>query len=161
MKKILMAAVAITAISATPAMAANVTQAFQVTGIVSGSCNTMTGGTAAFGTITPDAATGFVTSGTASTVTQNVFCNAAGSTISYASTGTLTNLASAPNASFTNTLSYAPAVTLDGTAVPAGGSLPVSSGSLVVGAGSLSSSSKIAVSGSYAGSITVTLTPGA
>jgi hypothetical protein len=162
MKKILMAAVALTALTATPAMAVTpVGQSFDVTGNVASACASMTGGTAAFGTITPGA-DGKVTSGTASTVSQSVYCNSAGSKISYSSTGKLLNASpAAVGAAYTKELSYNPVVTLGGTQVAADGSTDVSSGTLVVSASGLSSNSLIPIAGDYAGSITVTLTPGA
>ena len=160
MKKLLMAAVAVSAIAATPAIAAD----FAVSGTVGASCSTVIGETLAFNTIGTNAS-GNVTAGQSkSSGAQDVVCNGANATITVASTQVLTN-ASAPtdSATFQRTIGFTAEVTIGGTPYSVSASpqtIGATAGSMVVSAKNLSAALR-PYAGSYSGLITVTLAPGA
>ena len=162
MKKILMAAVALTAMAAIPATPAAAQAVFNVSGSVNAVCS-YSGGTIAFGTIGTNADGTIATGQSASSTAQTGFyCNGAGTTLSLAHTA-LTNSVT-PATGFTSTITYTPAVKVGGVDQQVGDGSGVAfgaqAGSLVVDARSLTASGKL-MAGSYAGTITLTLTPAA
>lgn len=157
MKKILMAAVALTAMTATPTYAQAV---FNVSGTVNATCS-YSGGTIAFGTIATNADGTITTGQSQSSAAQTGFyCNGAGTTLDLAHT-TLSNATPAASG-FTNTIDYTPAVKVGGVDQQVGNGTGVAfgaqAGSLVVDARNLTATGKL-MAGSYAGTITLTLTP--
>jgi hypothetical protein len=160
MKKILMAAVAFAAISATPAMAAT----FTVGGTVAATCGALSNGSITFtGGILTSATTGALTpSQSASSSSQAAFCNGVNSTMAI-SGATMTTAAAAADANgFTRTLGFTPEVSFDGTVfsgVNASHALGARSGAMIVSAKDLTAAA-LPYAGDYTGTITVTLTPG-
>ena len=160
MKKLLMAAVTLTAMATIPATPASAQAVFNVSGSVTAVCS-YTGGTIAFGTITTDSA-GNINSGqsASSTGQTGFYCNGAGTTLALTHTA-LTNAAT-PASGFTSTIGYTPAVSVGGVDQKVGdgnnNSFGAQAGSLVVDARDLTASGKL-MAGSYAGTITLTLTP--
>jgi hypothetical protein len=162
MKKLLMGAVALAAMSTTPAFAVDPSANYQVQGTVDAACYANTGGTIDFGTMSIDSTTGRLNGLTsASSAGSNIWCNGINSTLSFTSTGLLTGSNSSGDTAFTNVLTFTPSVTLGGNAVTSGATIGAKYGSLVVTAGNLSDGGKLPVAGNYTGLITVTLTPAA
>lgn len=160
MKKILMAAVAFTAITATPALAQS-SGTFTVSGSIAGQCGGLGAGLIQFNQIAT-AANGQVSDNRSlQSTAQNVFCNAGGSTISIIKNNMTNNTVVTDTTNFTNTISYDAAVTIGGTPYANNDAVNILSGNLVVTASNLSSGGKIPVSGAYSGTVVVTLTPGA
>lgn len=157
MRKILMAAVALAAVSASPAYAqAN----FDVTGNVTAVCN-YTGGTIAFGTIGVNA-DGTIASGQSQSSADQTgfYCNGAGTTLTLAHTA-MANATPAASG-FTNSINFTPAVKVGGVDQQVNdgtnNSFGAQAGTLVVDARNLTASGKL-MAGSYSGTITLTLTP--
>lgn len=158
MKKLLMAAVALTAMSTTPAFAQSAT--FTVSGSVDAVCS-FTGGSITFPTIATEADGTITASQSASSAAQTGFyCNGAGTSLTLAHSA-LTNAAT-PGVGFTSTIDYTPVAVLDGVDQQTGdgtnSTFGAQAGSLVVDARDLSATGKL-MAGSYSGSITLTLTP--
>jgi hypothetical protein len=159
MKKILMAAVALTAMAtvpATPAAAAD----FTVTGSVAAACN-YTGGTIAFGAIGTNAdGTIAASQSTSSSAQTGFFCNGAGTTLALSHTA-MANAAT-PASGFTSTIDYTPAVSVGGVDQQLGdgnnNTFGAQAGDLVVDARTLTATGKL-MAGNYSGTITLTLTP--
>ena len=159
MKRLMIGAVALAALAATPAMAVDPSADFQVSGSVSAACFA-TGGTIEFGTMSINASTGRLNGATsASSTGSDAWCNGVNSTLSFTSTGKLTNANTTTDAAFTSELSFTPSVTLGGNAVTSGSKVGAAYGSLVVTAGNLSDGGKLPVAGDYTGLISVTLSP--
>jgi hypothetical protein len=161
MKKLLMAAVAAAALSATPAFATATGQASQdyaVTGTVASQCGGLSAGSVAFGTIATQA-NGTVTSGSSTSGASSAaaFCNTA-STINFTHDDMTADHTHTGATGYTDTLTYTPVVKVNGSAVATGASF--TSGSIDVSATGLSSGGNIPFADSYTGKITVTLTPG-
>ncbi|ANI79505.1 hypothetical protein [Sphingobium sp. EP60837] len=158
MKKILMAAVALTALGATPAMAAGV---FTVSGDVAATCGAISDGTITFSSGIATGTDGTLTSGQSqSSAPQNVYCNGAGSKITVAHTAMKIGDGTGAPSNFTKTIDFTTDVNFAGTHFGEGTSqtLGAMSGSLVVSANDLTASAK-PLAGSYSGSITVTVSP--
>lgn len=161
MKKLLMAAVALTALATVPAAPAAAQAVFTVSGSVTPTCN-YTGGTINFNTIAIDPSTGLLVANqsASSTAQTGFFCNGAGTTLAI-SHAALTN--STPAATgFTSTISFTPAVQI-GNGTPYSGdqtatAFGAQAGNLVVSANSLTATAK-PMAGTFGGSITLTLTP--
>lgn len=160
MKKLMIAAVAVSALAATPAFAADTVAIYGVTGSVTAICSAAASGTIALGNLTDASGNLNVSGGTATDT--GAYCNGAGTTVQVAHTAFSTGGAAA--AGFTNSLSFTPVVVAGATTLTgdkaAGTSLGAFSG-LSVSVSALSAGGSKPVAGSYAGSITVTLTPGA
>ena len=160
MKKILIAAMALSALASTPAFAANTVAAYAVTGSVTAICSAAASGSITLGSLTDASGNLNVTGGTASDT--GAYCNGAGTTVQVAHAALTT--AGAAATGFTNTLSFTPVVVAGATTLTgdkaSGTSLGAFSG-LSVSVSSLSAGGNKPVAGSYSGSITVTLTPGA
>lgn len=157
MKKTLMAAVALTAFGATPAMASDT---FTVSGSVAPTCSAVADKSLAFNGLSVDSATGILNdTRSVSSEAQYVFCNGSNAKIAIAKTN-LSNATAAPSASFTNVISYDAEVKIADTVLGDTDSAFIA-GNLVVKASNLSSAGKIPVAGAYSGTVTVTLTPGA
>ena len=160
MKKILMAAVAITAIYATPAMSNTVS--YDVTGTVGATCSALPAKSAAntvkFGTIGTDLA-GKAVATAATSFDITFFCNGSNASVAYSAdnAGKMTNAAGANNSTYTNVITFSPDVKYNAAAFTSGGT--VTSGTLTIGANS-NATTLIASSGDYLGAISVTLTPG-
>ena len=158
MKKLLMGAVALAAMSTTPAFAAD----YQVQGTVNAACYANTGGTIDFTTIGINATTGRLNPNqTASSGSSNVWCNGVNSTLSFSSTNNLTTTNTTSDSNFTSTLTFTPSVKLNNVDIATGTKIGAQSGGLVVTAGNLSDNGLMPVAGNYTGLITVTLTPAA
>lgn len=158
MRKLLMAAVALTAMSATPAFAQSAN--FTVSGSVNAVCS-FTGGAISFPTITTNADGTIAASQSASSSAQaGFYCNGAGTTLTLAHSA-LTNAAT-PGSGFTSTIDYTPAAVVGGVDKQVGdgtnATFGAQAGSLVVDARNLSATGKL-MAGSYSGAITLTLTP--
>ena len=158
MKKTLMAAVALTAFGATPAMASDT---FTVSGSVAPTCSAVADKSLAFNGLSVDSATGILNdTRSVSSEAQYVFCNGSNAKIAIAKTN-LSNATAAPSASFTNVISYDAEVKIADTVLGDDNDSAFIAGNLVVKASNLSSAGKIPVAGAYSGTVTVTLTPGA
>jgi spore coat protein U-like protein len=158
MKKILMAAVALTAVTATPAYSQTAT--FNVSGTVNAVCS-FTGGTIAFGTINVNSDGTIATGQSASSAGQpGFYCNGAGTTLDLSHTAMTTS--ATPPGGFTSTINYTPAVVVGGSDQQVGDGTGVAfgakAGSLVVDARNLTATGKL-MAGAYSGTITLTLTP--
>ena len=162
-KKLLLAAVAVSAIAATPAMAADTVALCGISGSVGEVCSASATGSIAFGALTDGTGTLNVTSKDAAADT-GAYCNGAGTTITIAHTNLVhsTGAGTAP-AGFTKTVTFVPEVDA-GATTKTGDIGPVALGAfsgLTVRAKSLATSASAKpLAGSYSGSITVTLTPG-
>jgi opacity protein-like surface antigen len=163
MKKLLMAAVALTALATVPATPAAAQAVFNVSGTVNAVCN-YSGGTIAFGTITTNAdGTLPGTQDASSTPQTGFFCNGAGTTLTLAHSAMTTS--ATPATGFTSTINFTPAVVVGGVDKQVGDGSGVAfgaqAGSLVVDARDLSTASATdkVMAGSYSGTITLTLTP--
>lgn len=157
MKKLLLAAVAVSAIAATPAMAAGTATDYEFKGSVTEVCSTTTATKSGF-TIALD---GTFAKQTLSDSTA--YCNGATTTASYVVTH-LTNDdtgISAPSG-FTTTVPITAEVKAGTATVVAGGSTVGAFNGLTVSAtgDGVASGTKV-MAGAYSGKITVTLTPGA
>lgn len=158
MKKILMAAVAASAIASSPAMAA-VASTYDVTGSVAGVCSISATGSIDFGALT-DGTGAYSNTGTSTEATDSTaYCNQAATTVTITHTN-LSTAASAPT-NFTNTVAFTPVVTTQQVTLtgdkPAGtliGAFDV----FKVKATATTPSLKL-VAGNYSGSITITLAP--
>jgi hypothetical protein len=163
-KKILMAAVALTAFGATPALAQEAS--FSVSGTVNAQCGAISNGTISFsGALDINAATGALNANqSASSSSQSVYCNGVNSKISVSSTP-LDNKsigAATDTADFTRTINYTPEVDFAGVVVNAGTalSLGAKAGTMVVSAKNLTAlGGKRPYAGDYSGTITVSLAP--
>jgi hypothetical protein len=159
MKKVLIAAVMATAITAGAAAPADAAD-FTVSGSVTPTCN-YTGGTIPFGTIGVNS-DGTIASGqsASSTAQTGFFCNGAGTTLGL-SHAAMTDGVTAPSG-FTSTIDFTPAVKVGGTDKQVGDGTGTSfgaiAGSLVVDARTLTATGKL-TAGTYNGSVTLTLTP--
>lgn len=159
MKRLMIGAVALTALAATPALATAPSTEFQVQGSVSAACFA-TGGTIDFGSMSINGSTGRLAPGqNASSTGSDAWCNGVNSTLSFTSTGKLTNLKTTDDTAFTSELSFTPSVTLGGNDVASGTKIGAAYGSLVVKADGLSDGGKLPVAGDYTGLISVTLSP--
>lgn len=159
MKKILMAAVALTAVTATPAFAADTVATYSVSGSVDALCAASATGSISLGSLID--ANGALSNSGGSATDSGAYCNGAGTTIQVAHT----NLSTAGTAAtgFTNTIAFTPKVTAGAsvfTGDQASGTALGSFSGLTVEARSLTTGTDKPVAGSYSGSITVTLTPG-
>ena len=160
MKKLLMAAVAVSALAASPAMAAD----FAVTGTVAPACGALTDKPIGFSTITTNSDGTLPGTQDASSAPQDVYCNDVNATITVASTQVLTAAAGTPadNSSFQRTITYTADVLFAGTNFPVGATqtLGAKAGTMVVSANNLSATLR-PYAAAYDGLITVTLAPGA
>jgi len=156
MKKLLMAAVALAALNAAPAMA----ESFTVQGTVNAACSAITTSVIDFGTIGISSTTGrLITNQSADTgAGTSVWCNGVNSTLSF-SGNTITTTNTTSDTAFTSTLGFTPKVTLGGNNVTTGSTIGAVAATLVVKAENLTDNSKLPVAGNYTGTITVTLTP--
>ena len=159
MKKILMAALTASALSATPAMAQTV-QTYAVTGTVNALCS-ISGATTAinFGTLT-NTTGGFALQNASPSVTDSgAYCNQASTTVSIAHTNLTTT---ATSAGFTNTVVITPAISTPQHPTQIVGDVgPVALGAftgLTVYATAANPGVPL-VAGVYNGTITVTLAP--
>jgi hypothetical protein len=163
MKKIITAAVAVSALSVSPAMAQTVST-YTVTGSVASICSASLTGAIPFGSLI-NPSTGFL-SATSATATADTgaFCNGAGTTveIGHSDLTNTTSTGAAPTG-FTKTVTFTPKVetsvgTLSGNKT-AGTSLGAFNG-ITVTAENLSAGGNKPLAGDYSGSITITLSPG-
>lgn len=163
MKKLLIAAAALSAAVSSPAFAQQAS--YTVNASVPQSCNAGSNGTIDFSqlNLTTD---GFVASGqNASSAGSNVYCNGAAATLTLSTGNTITNTAySADTSAFTKTLTFVTTAKIGtGPTLPEGTTtIGAVAGSLVVTASSISGFNNLRpYAGNYSGSLTVTLTPGA
>jgi hypothetical protein len=163
MKKIVMTAVAITAISATSAMAADPSTSFGVSGSVNSACTIATGApfTINTGTINTDAdgALSGVNTGTSAAVA--ITCNSAIAKINVSHTELVNGTAPADAGGFTKTITYVAKATIGLKDYAEGSDQPLGivSDNLTVTASSLSAGANKPYAGTYNGAITVTLKP--
>ena len=173
MKKLLMGAAALAAMSATtPAFAQATNEVpqmanYAVTGFINASCGNATGTPLQFGQLQIDP-TGRLIPPPLTQSVNNTYCNGVNSSLSVASTP-MTTAATPPSASFTNTLDY-DAVVSFGPANLTVNSNPGTQQTATVGAfvGPLTvqatnvttRGNTLPLAGDYSGTITVTLTPG-
>lgn len=161
MKKYLMMAAAVVAVSATPAMAAT----YDVKANVTAFCTTLTGSTSDldFGTLTVGADGKLTGTYTKNSSQANVVCNGSNTSITVAKTAMTNSATLHDSTNFTNTIDYTPTVTLAGHSVTVDGAAHAIGelvGTLSITADTLApSGSKALLAGSYAGTIVVTLTP--
>lgn len=164
MKKYLMMAAALVAVSATPAMAAT----YDVKANVDAFCTTLTGSTGSsadldFGTLNVGADGKLTGSYTKNSSQANVVCNGSNTSITVTKTSMTNSATLTDTNNFTNTIDYTPTVTLAGHSVTVDGSSHAIGelvGTLSVTADTLApSGGKALLAGSYAGTIVVTLTP--
>lgn len=161
MKKLLMSAVALTAMASTPAFAADTVATYSISGSVGAICSASTSGSIALGNLIDANGNLNVSSGTAS-ADSGAYCNGAGTTVQVSHTSLTTSGAAASG--FTNTLTYTPTVQAGATLLSgdkAAGTALGSFSGLTVGLTSLSAGGAKPVAGNYSGQIVVTLTPGA
>ena len=121
MKRLMIGAVALTALAATPALATDPSADFQVSGSVSAVCSA-TGGTVDFGNMSISSSTGRLSGATSvSSTGSDAWCNGVNSTVSFTSTGKLTGSNSTTDTAFTNELSFTPSVKLGNTVISSTG----------------------------------------
>jgi len=164
MKKLLVAAAALGAVASTPAMATAAPSAdYTVTGTVAPTCNAGSGGTITFGTIALASDGTLGTNADQSSTGVNVYCNGVNATLSLAGHTIVNSPAPADTTDFTKTLSFTTTATVGGSSFTEANAqaFGAKAGSLVVTAASLSAGGKRPYAGSYTGTITVTLSPGA
>lgn len=167
MKKYLVIAAALAAVSASPAMAAT----YDVKASVGAFCSTLTGSATDldFSALSVDAAGKLTDTRSLSSTQSSVVCNGAATTITVTPTAMVGDKTLTDTTNFTKTINYTATVTLGSatisTTTVAGGvtqGIHEQAGTLTVSAGSLSAAgNKALLAGSYAGTITVTFTPGA
>ena len=166
MKKVLMGAVALTAMTATPALAADPSATFTVNGSVNNTCNIGSG--SAFninsGTISTDANGALSGTNTGTSSSVSVVCNSGGAQINIDHTALVnTNNALADGNGFTKTIDFTPSGTLTNngsdTALVAGdNNTGIVNGTLKVTAASLTTAGGAKpYAGSYSGTIVVTV----
>ena len=157
MKKLLMGAVALAAMQAAPAMAED----FTVGGTVNQACSVIAVDPIAFGTIGINGSTGLLNPvQSKSSAGTNIWCNGVSSKLAFTG-NTISNVKPVSDAAhFTNSLTFMPKVSLNGTDIGTGATIGAVAASLVVTADTLNDGGKIPVAGDYTGTITVTLTPG-
>ena len=156
MKKLLMAAVAASALAATPALAAT-DATYDVTGSVNSACGIAASGTVAFSALAN--ADGTYASPTATAANDTTaYCNQAGTTVDISHTAMTTS--GATPTGFTNTLDFTPVVSFNGaTGLNDGAAQLVGAfGSLSVSATATTPAAKL-IAGSYSGQISITLHP--
>src|SRR5262245_51028309 len=117
MKKLLMAAVAVSAIAATPAFAAGGTSAsYDVNASVTASCTISTGSTLTFTAALTDASVATTGTTTNEVDDTNAYCNQTGTHMSISHTHlTVGGGAPAVVNGFTNEVDYTPVVTVNGS----------------------------------------------
>jgi spore coat protein U-like protein len=161
MKKLLMAAVAVSALATTPAFAADTVASYTVTGTVAAVCSANTSGSITFGALTDGTGTLTATSKDATT-DSGAYCNGLGSTITIAHSDLAhTTFTGTPATGFTKTVTFVPEVDT-GSVVTTGDQGPTVIGAfsqMTVRAKDLNSGGSKPLAGSYSGSITVTLSP--
>ncbi|MFM6932027.1 MAG: hypothetical protein ACKOUT_07270 [Novosphingobium sp.] len=167
MKKIVMIAAAISAVSASPAMAAT----YDVKATVGAFCSALTGSATDldFTALSVDAAGKLTDARSLNSTQASVVCNGAATTITVNPTAMVGDKTLTDTANFTKTINYTATATLGSASVSTTtvtGSVTQGiheqAGTLTVSAGSLSAAgNKALLAGSYAGTITVTFTPGA
>jgi hypothetical protein len=167
MKKFLMAAVALTALTATPAIAADVDTTFVVNGTVTGKCTITAASPFAIngtGAINTDSSGNLAGANAATSSSVAVTCNTAGSNILVEKTA-LKNAAysDTPANGYTNTIDFAAKATIAGVDYLEGADRPlgVVADTLTVTASNLTTGTNKPYAGSYSGTIKVTLKPGA
>ena len=160
-----MAAVALTAMTAMPAMAQDQTGQFQVNGSVAAKCSVFTG--AAFninnGSISTDDSGQLSGTNTGTSSPVAVWCNSGGAMINVSHTPLVNATAPADTAAFTKTIEYVAKASINGTDYAEGvdRALGYVAGDLTVNASTLTSGGKKPYAGAYQGTITVVLKPGA
>ena len=165
MKKMMMAALAASTLLATPAMAADTVSVHAVTGSVTAICSAAAAATLAFGALTDASGTLNATSQTVSDPTA--YCNGAGTTVTVAhasliNTNVAPSLVTSPPSGFTGTVTFVPEIVAGATTLTGDKAALTALGAfsgISVTAKTLAASGK-PLAGNYAGSITVTLTPG-
>ncbi|HKY82628.1 MAG TPA: hypothetical protein VJM09_14275 [Sphingobium sp.] len=162
MKKILMAAVALTALGATPAMAADSVAVYTVTGNVGAICSANTTGTIAFGNLVDS--TGTLDATTKQASDTGAYCNGVGTTIQVAHADlSKKNYTGTPPAGFVSVVSFTPEIVAGAVTVTgdksSGTSLGAFSGLVVKATAPNVAAGTKPLAGDYEGSITVTLTP--
>ena len=166
MKKILMAAVALTAMASTPALAtADPSATFTVNGSVANTCNIGAGSPFNInsGTISTDVNGNLSGTNTGTSSSVSVVCNDAGAQINIAHAALVNSSAPADGNGFTKTIDFVPTGTLTNNSVTSGlvegdNNTGVVNGTLTVTAASLSTASSAKpYAGSYSGTITVTV----
>lgn len=156
MKKLLMAATAASALAASPALA-QTTAVYGVTGNVAASCSITATGTLAFGSLATGATN--ATLATQSSTDSAAFCNQAQTTVTVTHAD-MTTSASAPSG-FTNTVVFTPEIQTQATTLNGNQAALTTLGAfntLTVRAIPTQPTLNL-VAGSYAGSITITLSP--
>jgi hypothetical protein len=163
MKKYLMMAATAAALFASPAMAAT----YDVKASVAASCTALTGSTTDldFGPLTVGADGKLTGTYSKNSSQASVVCNGANTTITVVKTAMTNSATLTDTTNFTNTIDYTPTVTLAGSPVTVDGAAHLVHelvGTLSITANALApSGNKALLAGSYAGTIVVTLTPGA
>jgi hypothetical protein len=165
MKKLLMGAVALAAISTTPAVAADPSASYTVSGTVGAACGTLSNGSLTFANPLNINATGFLADSQSASSSQTVWCNGVNSKISVAATA-MTNQTTnaAENNDFTGTINFTTAVDFAGSpfALGTNQTLGAKAGTMTVSASALTANNgKRPYAGDYSGTITVTLSPAA
>lgn len=157
-KLITVAAVAALAMGSSPAFAADAT--YTLTATVSSSCSVSAGTTLAFGNLESTPGTFSPATATPSRTDSAAYCNQAGTTVDIAATPLATT--NAAGTGFTNTLVVTPTITTpQGVTLNAGTAQAIGSFTGMTIAATLTSPTSKLVSGTYAGSITITLHPAA
>jgi spore coat protein U-like protein len=154
----MMAALAVSSLSATPALAQSAS--YTVSATVAASCGALTNGTIPFGTL-GIGTDGTLTSGQSfSSGSQNVYCNGVNSTITVGHTAMTTSAAATDAGGFTRTIDFTTSVNFAGSTFGDGTTqaLGAKTGTLVASANSLTATAK-PYAGSYSGTISVTLSP--
>lgn len=166
MKKLVLIALALGA--AAPAMAQNVNTTFTVNGTVAGKCTIATGGTFAIngtGAISTDSTGALTGTNTGTSAPVLATCNAAGAQINVSKVALVHSDATLTDTAFnTKTINFDAKATIGGVDYAEGQdrALGVVNGNLTVTASNLSTSGGLRpYAGSYSGTITVTLKPGA
>jgi len=162
MKKILMAAVALATLGATPAMAADSVAVYTVTGTVGAICSANTTGTIAFGNLVDS--TGTLNATTKEASDTGAYCNGVGTTVKVAHANlTKKNYTDTPPSGFVSVVSFVPEIVAGATTLTgdqaSGTSLGAFSGLTVRATAPSVTTGTKPLAGDYEGSITVTLSP--
>ena len=158
MKKLMMAALTVSTVAATPALAGT-TASYTVNGSVDAVCSISASGTLDFGKLT-DATGAFNNTAAPSSADGSASCNQAATTVTVTHTDLTTS--GTPTTGFTNDVTYTPVlITQDRTLTGNQNNAVIGAfSSLTVKAQNAASSGGLKlVAGSYSGAISITLTP--
>jgi hypothetical protein len=149
--------------AATPALAAtgDQTATWDVTGSVTAACGAITGSLLDFDTLNVDATGHLSDTRTIASASQPAWCNGITSTLTYSHAALSNSKTVTDTANYTNVIDFTPIIEIGASPVASGATVHEFADGLVVKASALApTGGKRPLAGDYAGTITVTLTPG-